>query len=179
MPYFIYVQVVVIRNYISGLISMKLFRTLLFNLLLVVSAVASLQAQDVVITEITSTPVTCGGGSDGTLTVSITGGNGSYYYLLLKNAVPVEEAGPITSQTYTFTNHDKFGSYLLIVDDTDTTTEFGYAIATVGGPDPIKITRARATDVTCNNADDGTINVTVTGEHGNYIFDLIPPVILL
>ncbi len=55
----------------------------MFNLLLVVSAVASLQAQDVEITDISSTDVLCGGAFDGTLTVSITGGNAPYTYLLL------------------------------------------------------------------------------------------------
>jgi hypothetical protein len=81
MPYFIYVQVVVHRFYKSGLTSMKLFRTLLLPILILMSFVMSIRAQDVVISEITSTPVTCGGGSDGTMTVSITGGNSPFSYL--------------------------------------------------------------------------------------------------
>ncbi|MEN8201258.1 MAG: gliding motility-associated C-terminal domain-containing protein [Bacteroidota bacterium] len=154
---------------------MNLFRNSIFLFLIIAGPVLGLQAQDVVITDISSTPVSCGGASDGTISVNITGGNGSYYYLLLKNAVPVEEAGPVSSQTYTFSNHDKFSSYLLIVDDTDTTTDFDFRVVPIGGPDPIQITYANATDIQCNNSDDGVITVRASGEKGNYIFDLTGP----
>ncbi len=171
MPYFIYVQVVVIRNYISGLISMKLFRTFLFNILLVVSAMASLQAQDVEITGISSTDVLCGGAFDGSLTVSITGGNAPYTYLLLNYLLqPVDKEEKTVATSHTFLNLQK-DSYIILVTDSDTTADIKDGVP-VGGPDPIKITFANASDIECNNANDGIIQVRASGEMGNYIFDL-------
>ena len=155
---------------------MKLFRNAIFQILILAGPLLGLQAQDVVITDVSSTPVTCGGAFDGTITVNITGGNGMYHYVLLKGADPVESEGPISSTTFTFTNHDKYGSYLLIVDDTDTTTEFDLAIVSIGGPDPIQITSASASDIRCNNSNDGVITVRARGEKGNLIYDLTGPV---
>jgi gliding motility-associated-like protein len=155
---------------------MKMFRNSITALLVSVSSVISLQAQDVIITDVSSTPVNCGGVSDGTITVTITGGVGLYTYLLVKSAVPVESSGPIPSQTYTFTGHPKFGSYFIIVSDQDDETADAFTFASIGGPNPITITSADATDISCNGADDGTITVTATGEGGNFIFDLAGPV---
>jgi gliding motility-associated-like protein len=96
-----------------------------------------------------------------------------YNYILLKGAVLAEEAGPIASTTYTFTNHDKNSVYILIVDDdNDTTTAPDIEFTSIGGPDPIQITYANASDIRCNNADDGVITVRASGEKGNFVFDL-------
>ncbi|MFO7932465.1 MAG: gliding motility-associated C-terminal domain-containing protein [Bacteroidales bacterium] len=155
---------------------MKMFKYSLIAILISVSGVLSLRAQDVVITDVSSTDVTCGGVSDGTITVTVTGGIGNYTYLLVKSAVPVESSGSIASQSYTFTGHPKYNNYIIIVSDEDDETADGFAFASIGGPDPISITSADATDITCNGADDGSILVTATGEQGNYIFDLSGPV---
>ncbi|MCK4990341.1 MAG: SprB repeat-containing protein, partial [Bacteroidales bacterium] len=116
-----------------------------------------MKAQDITITDITTTPVTCGGGSDGTITVTITGGNGLYKYLLVRAGVPVENVGPIAAQNYTFTGHDKFSNYIIIVSDQDDETADAISFATIDGPDPISITSYGATDITCNNVNDGTV----------------------
>ncbi|MEN8226651.1 MAG: gliding motility-associated C-terminal domain-containing protein [Bacteroidota bacterium] len=136
----------------------------------------SLQGQDVVITNITTTPVTCGGGSDGTITVTITGGDGFYTYLLVRAGFPVENVGPIPSQTFTFTGHDRFASYIIIVSDQDDDTSDDVAFVGIDGPDVISITSYMATDITCNGANDGTITVAAAGEQGNFVFDLTGPV---
>ena len=94
---------------------MKIFRKSFFTILVILSSVISLQAQDVVIESITTTPASCGEGSDGTVTVTISGGVGPYSYLLSKGAIPVESAGPIAAQTYMFTGHDKYTNYWVIV----------------------------------------------------------------
>jgi gliding motility-associated-like protein len=135
-----------------------------------------LQAQgDVVVTVESVTDVTCGGGSDGSISVSVTGGIGKYTYLLLRSTFPAEYSDSVEVTSWTFTNHIKFTNYLVIVSDADPVTADGYAWATIGGPNPIDITSNIATDITCNPLNDGTITVTASGEDGNYIFELAGP----
>ena len=155
---------------------MNIFRNSIFSILVILTSVISLKAEDITITDITTTPVTCGGGSDGTITVTITGGDGFYKYLLVRAGVPVENVGPIAAQNYTFTGHDKFSNYIIIVSDQDDETADAISFATIDGPDPISITSYGATDITCNNANDGTVTVTAIGEKGFLVFDLTGPV---
>ncbi len=149
-------------------------------ILLMAASALSLHAQDVIITSITSTPVTCGDGSDGTITVTVSGGvSGDYNYLLIRNSIPVESVGPISSNTWTFTGHSKYPTYVISVSDEGPgsgPTGDGFGFASIGGPEPIQVTSFDATDITCNGASDGTITVTASGEGGNYIFDLTGPV---
>jgi len=150
---------------------MKLFRTLLFLIILAASSAMSMIAQDLEISGLTTTPVTCGGGSDGTLTVSISGGIAPFSYLLLNYLLqPVGKIENVTVTSHTFLNLQK-NSYILLVTDSDSAVAIEPTVS-VGGPDPIQVTLARKVDVTCNNANDGIIQVSATGEKGNYIFDL-------
>ncbi len=154
---------------------MKRSGILVFIFLTLLLFLGSVYAQDVIITGISSTPVSCGNGSDGTLTVTVSGGVGQYSYLLVKGAVAVESAGPIASSTFTFTGHIKYTNYIIIVSDQSTGTSDGFSFGTIGGAEPIAITSAMQTDITCNGADDGTILVTAIGEQGHYIFNLTGP----
>ncbi len=154
---------------------MKRFRISLFIFITLLSSSGAVYAQDVIITGVSSTPVTCGNGSDGTLTVSVSGGVGQYSYLLVKGAVAVESAGPIPSSSFTFTGHVKYTNYIIIVSDQSTGTSDGFSFGTIGGAEPIFITSAIQTDISCNGANDGTINVTAIGEQGSYIFNLSGP----
>jgi gliding motility-associated-like protein len=97
--------------------------------------------------------------------------------LLVRGAIPVESSGPIAAQNYTFTGHDKFTNYIIIVSDQDAGTADGFTFATITGPDPISITSFGSTDISCNGANDGTVAVTATGEGGNFTFDLNGPVL--
>lgn len=164
------------RYELTGEVSMKIFRNSLFTILVILSSVISLRAQDITITDVTTTPVSCGGGSDGTITVTVTGGTGPYTYLLVRGGVPVENAGPIPSQTYTFTGHIKYSNYIIIVSDKSKPVGNDINFATIDGPDPISITTALSTDITCNNANNGTITVEATGEQGDFVFNLTGPV---
>ncbi len=146
-----------------------------FIILFLLSSVIMLQAQDVVVKVESITPVSCGGGSDGEITISISGGIGQYSVLLLRSTFPAEAAGPIVGNTYTFTGHIQFSNYLIIVSDEDNVTGDGLEWATIDGPSPISITSAISTDITCDGRTDGTIKVTASGEGGNYIFDLAGP----
>ena len=130
---------------------------------------------DVIITDVSSTPVTCGGGSDGTLTVSVTGGVGKYTYLLVGSGIAQEGAGPIDASTFTFTGHKKLRNYIIIVSDESEETMDGFAFGDIYGPDPISITSANSTNIICNNEINGSISVSAIGEQGSYIFDLTGP----
>jgi len=154
---------------------MNRFRNSLVFFLALLMSLGVVTAQDVIITGVTSTPVSCGNGSDGTLTVNVSGGVGLYSYLLVRGAVAVEAAGPMSSSSYTFTGHDKYTNYIIIVSDQNSGTSDGFSFGTIGGAEPISITSATQTDITCNGANNGSINVTATGEQGNYIFDLTGP----
>ena len=81
---------------------MNKFSISLVILLTLLTSMGAVNAQDVIITGVSSTAVSCGNGSDGTLTVSVSGGIGLYSYLLVQGAVAVEAAGPISSSTFTF-----------------------------------------------------------------------------
>jgi len=154
---------------------MKRSRISIFTILVFLSSLAVF-AQDVIVSDIYSTPTTCGDGADGTITISVSGGIGQYSYLMVKGALPVEVAGPLSSNTYTFTGHERYNNYLIIVsDESDATADVNYYIG-IDGPDPLAITSAIAADISCNGANDGSITVTAEGEDGNYIFDLSGPV---
>ena len=62
----------ILRKYVSGNASMNLFRNSICSFILVAGSIVGLQAQDVEITDVTYTPVSCGGFSDGTMSVSIS-----------------------------------------------------------------------------------------------------------
>jgi len=142
-------------------------------LLLLWIPLISLQGQgDVSVTVQSTTPVSCGDGSDGTITISMSGGSGDYSVLLLRSTTPVEAADSISTNSFTFTGHQRFTNYLIIVSDEDPVTADGLAWADITGPDPISISFFSSTDISCNGFNDGTINVSATGETGNYNFDL-------
>lgn len=155
---------------------MKRIRVSFYLVFLLLASVFALKAQDVVITNVSSTLVTCGSGSDGTITVTVSGGIGQYSYLIVRGALPLEFAGPMTSNIFTFTNHPKYSNYVILVSDEDENTEDGFIIASIGGPDPIVISSASASNITCSGTMDGRIDVSATGEGGNFIFDLTGPV---
>jgi len=156
---------------------MQIIRATLYTILLLLLWVVPLKAQQAIqITSASSTPVSCYGYSDGTISVEVTGGSGVYNYLLLKLPdILVGSSGLITAQNYTFINLPK-SLYLVLVTGEDTTEEDpGTRFVNVGGPNPLDITSAIATDISCNNVNDGGITVTATGESGSYIFDLTGP----
>ena len=154
---------------------MKEIRNLFILILALISSTVAMQAQ-VTIDSIVPTSVTCGGGSDGTLSVYISGGSGNHNYNLFRGATFVASSGVTGSTSYTFTGLIKSILYLVIVEDGfPVVIGFDNKNATVGGPSPINITSFIDTDITCHDADNGTITVTAAGEGGNYIFDLAGP----
>lgn len=108
--------------------------------------------------------VSCNGGNDGQITVSASGGNGNYTYSI--------DGGVTTQNSNVFTGLSA-GNYTLTLFEganCSTSTNGGF---TVTEPQPIVITTVTPTDVTCNGANDGAINVvSVTGGTPAYQYSL-------
>lgn len=100
----------------------------------------------------TSTPVLCNGGNTGTVTASATGGAGNYQY----------NWGAATGSTY---SNRPIGNYSVTVTDNNGCS--ATASASVTQPAPIGIA-GLVNDVTCSNANNGSITSFATGGVGGY-----------
>ncbi|MEX0986886.1 MAG: gliding motility-associated C-terminal domain-containing protein [Bacteroidales bacterium] len=146
------------------------------NILILLAAFTGLQAQNITLVSLNSTPVTCGGGSDGTITIEVDGGSGNLNYTLFFEGSTLTSSGFIPDRTYTFLNLSKSADYTIYVADAVSGTTNLFVDASVGGPDTIKIVSTTITDITCATFNDGTITTAATGEDGNLIYDLTGPV---
>ena len=105
---------------------------------------------------LTSTNVSCNGGSDGTITSNTTGGTVSYNYVWSHGASTANVSGlPI-------------GTYTLNI--TDAKGCLATANVTLSQPTPLAITPV-VTNANCNQAD-GSFSVTATGGAGGYSYSL-------
>ncbi len=104
---------------------------------------------------ISSTDVSCNGGSDGTASVTASGGTPPYTYLW--------SGGQITASINTLIA----GTYSVTVTDANTC----YASASVSVNEPTTITAtATILDVNCNGGSDGSISLTVSGGTSPYTY---------
>lgn len=107
--------------------------------------------------------ITCFGLTDGKITLQAKGGKGSgYLYSINGGATYLDNNGDFTGLSA--------GNYTPAVTD-GTCSVLGDVLAVVE-PAEIAITSQTSTDITCNNANDGTITVTATGGTGDLIFNL-------
>ena len=141
--------------------------------MLLMSVFTGIQAQEIIEVSTTTTPVTCGGDSDGSITITVSGGSGDLNYTLFKAGSFVEASGFIPDRTFTFQDYPKASNYFIIVSDGINALYVNPVI--IGGPDPIQITDVTITDINCAGVNDGTITVTASGEDGNLIYDLFGP----
>jgi len=136
----------------------------------------SLSAQIVDIINVSTTPTTCSNSLDGSITFSISGGVSPYrWFIYSDSGIPDDFGGPTAVTTITSTGRKKYASYLIVVRDFN--DDAGTVFVSVDGPDPISIGSFGSVDISCNNANDGSITVTATGESGNHFFDLAGPVV--
>ncbi|MCK4699439.1 MAG: gliding motility-associated C-terminal domain-containing protein, partial [Bacteroidales bacterium] len=103
----------------------------------------------------TKTNVTCYGESDGTIDISVTGGTTNYSYAW--------SHGPTTEDIINLTED----TYTVVVTDANGCT-IDTAI-TISEPPALVINHVN-TDVTCNNRNDGAINITASGGAGPYTY---------
>ena len=108
--------------------------------------------------------VSCNGGNDAQVTVSASGGNGNYLYSL--------DGGTTTQNSNVFTNLSAGNYTVTLLEGTNcsTSTNGGFSITE---PQPIVINTITPTDVSCNGATDGAIDVTsVSGGTPAYQYSL-------
>lgn len=111
------------------------------------------QPPELVVNQPGKTDVTCYNASNGTITVTASGGSGSYQYAI--------------DGTYedfnNFTDLDEGTYYVQIRDAADSNCEKSWGNVTINQPDEILINGITKTNVTCNGADNGTISITASG----------------
>ena len=106
------------------------------------------------------TPITCNGGSDGTITITPSGGSGAGYTFAWS---PIPPNGDGTNEALDIGP----GLWSVTVTDSDGCSEtFDFDITE---PEPIILT-ADPTNVTCNGFCNGSILVTATGGGGGFTF---------
>ena len=103
------------------------------------------------------TDISCFGGSDGALTVSVSGGSPGYTYLWNNGLSAGTSHSNLNAGTYRVTVTDANGCADSL---TVNITEPGAALAATGG----------STNISCHGAGDGSIDVTVSGGTPNYTY---------
>lgn len=109
---------------------------------------------------ITTTDVSCNGGSNGSATVNATGGTGNYTYAWSPTGGSAATATGLAAGNYTVT----------ITDENNCSITENVSIAE---PTILDATIAQ-TDVTCIGASDATATVTATGGNGSYTYAWLP-----
>jgi len=114
-----------------------------------------------VVTPVSQTNVSCNGGSNGTATVSVSGGTPGYTYSWSPSGGTAATATGLTAGTYTSTVTDANGC--------SATETF-----TISEPTALDLSDHAQSDVLCNGAATGTATVTPTGGTGTYTYSWSP-----
>ncbi|NCU77506.1 MAG: hypothetical protein EBV59_11370, partial [Synechococcaceae bacterium WB7_1C_051] len=106
-----------------------------------------------------STNVGCFGGQTGSITISVSGGTGSYNF---------SWTGPngFSSSNQNISNLFA-GTYSVIVSDANNCTEV--ATVVISEPSQIQAT-SNVTNISCFNGSNGSIDITTSGGTGGYTF---------
>lgn len=120
------------------------------------------QPQDLLINNLTATPVSCNGGNDGTITVtSVSGGTAGYQY----------SRDGTTFQTSNVFNGLTAGAYTIWVKDANGCTD--EEEITISQPDVVVVGSISTTDVNCFGESNGSITInSVKGGNGTYQYSL-------
>ncbi|WP_299163244.1 SprB repeat-containing protein, partial [uncultured Tenacibaculum sp.] len=124
-------------------------------------------ANPLLVSGVVNPPVSCNGGSNGTITASATGGWGSYQYQL-------EDLANNVIGGYTYSNNNVFtglapGDYRIRVTDGNGCPRSN----TVNIPTPAPVTfTVVENDNVCDSSTGGSITVTAAGGTGTYVYSL-------
>ena len=112
-------------------------------------------------------PIVCPDGNDGSITLTISGGVLNYNYQWTINGLmsPIQTTG---NQTISLNNLSEPGEYILKVASTgftDFDDSSGYASTTItlNAPEEVIITSVESNNISCLEAQDGSIAVTASG----------------
>ena len=110
---------------------------------------------------IVPTDVSCNAGTNGSATVTVSGGTGAYTYAWAPTGGTADTATGLSAGTYTVTVTD---ANSCTTTQSVTLTEPTQLLASVGGQ----------TDVTCNGLNNGSATVNATGGTGSYTYAWSP-----
>jgi len=112
------------------------------------------------IASISSEPVSCFGGNDGSASISVTGGTAPYTYFW--TTTPSQDSSTAINLTQ--------GTYQVFVLDANGCSLTPVSI-TVNEPSPLVIDSITTIDPLCNNSDDGSITVFPSGGTSSYSYE--------
>ncbi|WP_323755537.1 PKD domain-containing protein [Roseivirga sp.] len=121
----------------------------------IVKAITIDEPAEVLVLSGTATNVTCNGGANGKIDFTVTGGVAPYAYVWNTGAVSQD------------LNNIAPGVYTVKVTDANGCIKFDSF--TISEPAALAVSPAK-TDITCNGADDGIINLNVSGGTAPYIY---------
>ena len=125
------------------------------------SSIIIANPEQIAATAIGSSQVSCNNENDGSITVSATGGTGSYSYSL--NGGQIQSSNIFTglaSGSYIITVYDEFECFA-------TTSS-----VVIANPEQITASAIGSSQVSCYNESDGSITVTASGGTGSYSYSL-------
>ncbi|NJN41839.1 MAG: hypothetical protein HC811_06025 [Flammeovirgaceae bacterium] len=116
--------------------------------------------------------VSCFGGNDGSITVTVSGGTAPYEFSS-NNGVSFSppSASPFTFNTLTA------GGYSIVVRDANLCLT-SPTLVTINEPPIISITGSSSTNVSCNGGSDGSVTVTGAGGTGTLTYTLNPGAVM-
>jgi hypothetical protein len=121
-----------------------------------VTSITLTQPNPILITVVSKSDVTCNGGNDGSVDVSVSGGSGlNYAYNWSDNSQSQDLSGVPA------------GTYCLTVTDGNNCTKS--VCVTILEPTALQLTLV-PTNVTCNDGNNGAVNLTVTGGTPGYTY---------
>ena len=150
--------------------AIRIYKHYLVSALVFIFSFASLWSQTVTFTQ---TNVTCNGASDGTITMTLSGGSSSYRYVIYKFFDPSvsDSFGPTGNLSHVFTGLDP-DWYSVFVRDITTDAVLGLATLQITQPAVLNAT-VNSTNVTCYNGNNGTITISgPTGGSGAYEYTI-------
>jgi hypothetical protein len=106
---------------------------------------------------VTQVNVSCNGGTNGSIDLTVTGGTGPYTYNWNSGAYTVEDPSGLPAGTYTG-----------VVTDANGCTDGGTVVIT---QPPALASSVTQVNVSCNGGTDGSIDLTVTGGTGPYTYN--------